>query len=39
MQHVQQTWHLKGAEKQLELLAHQLLGADLSGIEKGFMGE
>ena len=39
MQHVQQTWHLKGTEKQLKVLAYQLLGADLSGIEKGFMGE
>ena len=39
MQHVQQTWHLKGSEKQLKELAYRLLGADLSGIEKGFVGK
>ena len=39
MQHVQQTWHLKGSEKQLKELAYRLLGADLSRIENGFVGK
>ncbi len=37
IQHVQQTWHMKGSDEQLKALAHQLLGADLSEIEKGFL--
>jgi|TARA_A100001011_G_scaffold358779_1_gene404769 hypothetical protein len=36
MQHVQQTWHMKGSGQQLKALAHQLFGADLSEVEKGF---
>ena len=37
MKHVQQTWHMKGSDEQLKSLAHQLFGADLSAIEKGFL--
>ena len=37
MQHVQQTWHLKGSEEQLKALAYRLLNADLSEIEEGFV--
>ena len=37
MKHVQQTWHMKGSDEQLKALAHKLLGADLTEIEKGFL--
>ena len=39
MQHVQQTWHIKGPDEQLKVVAKRLLGVDLSDIEKGFVRE
>jgi len=39
MQHVQQTWHIKGPDEQLKVVAKRLLGVDLSDIEKDFVRE
>ena len=36
MQHVQ-TWHIKGPDEQLKMVAKRLLSVDLSDIEKGFV--
>ena len=37
MKHIQRTFHIQGSEKQLDMLARQLLGTPLATIKKAFI--